>query len=47
MLKDTLKALKDKDINMEVSTAAKHFLLDKGTNISLVQGHLEEQYKDI
>ena len=55
MLKDTLKALKDKDINMEVSTAAKHFLLDKGTNIKFgarplrraIQRYLEDELSEM
>ena len=33
MLKDTQKALKEKDMNLIVSDTAKHFILEKGTNI--------------
>ena len=33
MLDDTKKALSDKDIKLEVSDSAKHYILDKGTNI--------------
>ena len=33
MLKDTVKALKQKDITFEITDAAKQFILDKGTNI--------------
>ena len=33
MLEDTKKALKDKDIKLEISDSAKHYILDKGTNI--------------
>ena len=33
MLKDTQKALKEKDMNLIVSDTAKHFMLEKGTNI--------------
>ena len=33
MLKDTIKALKAKDISFEISDSAKQFILDKGTNI--------------
>ncbi len=33
MLKDTSKALQDKDISMEISSSAKNYLLEKGTDI--------------
>ena len=33
MLKDTIKALKEKDISFEISEPAKKYILDKGTNI--------------
>lgn len=33
MLKDTIKALKEKDISFEISEPAKQYILDKGTNI--------------
>ncbi len=33
MLKDTIQALNDKDINMEISQKAKNFILEKGTDI--------------
>ena len=55
MLKDTSKALKDKDILMEVSKSAKHFLLDKGTNIRFgarplrraIQRYLEDELSEM
>ena len=33
MLKDTVNALKDKDIKMDITKKAKNFILDKGTDI--------------
>ena len=33
MLKDTQKALNDKNIKLTVSSSAKHYILEKGTNI--------------
>ena len=33
MLKDTINALKEKDIQIEISNKAKNFILEKGTNI--------------
>ena len=33
MLKDTIKALKQKDISFEITSEAKQFILNKGTNI--------------
>jgi len=33
MLKDTRKALEDKNISLEISDEAKYFVLDKGTNL--------------
>ena len=33
MLKDKIKALKEKDISFEISEPAKQYILDKGTNI--------------
>ena len=33
MLKDTIKALKQKDISFEITDDAKQFILEKGTNI--------------
>ena len=33
MLKDTISALKDKDIKMEITKKAKNYILDKGTDI--------------
>ena len=33
MLNDTKKVLLEKDITMEVSNAAKEFILEKGTNL--------------
>ena len=55
MLKDTIKALKAKDISFEISNSAKQFILDKGTNIKFgarplrraIQRYLEDELSDM
>ena len=55
MLKDTQKALADKDITMVVSDEAKKFLLEKGTDIKYgarplrraIQRYLEDELSDM
>ncbi len=54
MLKDTIKALKAKDISFEISNSAKQFILDKGTNIKFgarplrraIQRYLEDEISE-
>ena len=54
MLKDTIKALKAKDISFEISNSAKQFILDKGTNIQFgarplrraIQRYLEDEISE-
>ena len=54
MLKDTIKALKAKDISFEISDTAKQFILDKGTNIKFgarplrraIQRYLEDEISE-
>ena len=54
MLKDTVKALKQKDISFEISTDAKQFILDKGTNIKFgarplrraIQRYIEDEISE-
>lgn len=54
MLKDTIKALKEKDISFEISNSAKQFILDKGTNIKFgarplrraIQRYLEDEISE-
>ena len=54
MLKDTVKALKAKDISFEISNSAKQFILDKGTNIKFgarplrraIQRYLEDEISE-
>ena len=54
MLKDTQKALKEKDMNLIVSDAAKHFILEKGTNIKFgarplrraIQRYIEDEISE-
>lgn len=54
MLKDTIKALKAKDISFEISNSAKQFILDKGTNIKFgarplrraIQKYLEDEISE-
>ena len=54
MLKDTYKALNDKNITLTVTDAAKEFLLEKGTNLKFgarplrraIQRHLEDELSE-
>ena len=54
MLKDTYKALQDKNITLEVTNAAKQFILEKGTNLKFgarplrraIQRHLEDELSE-
>ena len=55
MLKDTLKALNDKDIKMKITDAAKNFILEKGTDVKFgarplrraIQRHLEDDLSEM
>jgi len=55
MLKDTIKALKQKDITFEISDIAKQFILEKGTNIKFgarplrraIQKYLEDEISEM
>ena len=55
MLADTVKALKHKDISFEISDSAKHFILEKGTNIKFgarplrraIQRYVEDEISDM
>ncbi len=55
MLKDTEKALKDKDITMEVAPEAKDFILEKGTDIKFgarplrraIQRYVEDELSEM
>ena len=54
MLNDTQKALKDKDMSLEISDKAKHFILEKGTNIKFgarplrraIQRYIEDEISE-
>ena len=54
MLQDTQKALKEKDMNLSVSEKAKHFILEKGTNIKFgarplrraIQRYIEDEISE-
>ncbi len=54
MLKDTIKALKEKDISFEITESAKQFILEKGTNIKFgarplrraIQRYLEDEISE-
>ena len=54
MLKDTQKALLEKDIYLEVTNEAKHFILEKGTNIKFgarplrraIQRYIEDEISE-
>ena len=54
MLKDTYSALNDKNITLEISNAAKEFILEKGTNLKFgarplrraIQRHLEDELSE-
>ena len=55
MLQNTIKALKDKDINIEMSNEVKNYLLEKGTNIKFgarplrraIQRYLEDELSEM
>lgn len=55
MLKDTLSALKDKNITLTLSNTAKDFILDKGTNLKFgarplrraIQRYIEDELSDM
>jgi ATP-dependent Clp protease ATP-binding subunit ClpA len=55
MLKDTLKALNDKDIKMEIGNTAKEFILEKGTDIKFgarplrraIQRYVEDELSEM
>ena len=55
MLKDTSKALQDKDISMDVSASAKNYLLDKGTDLKFgarslrraIQRYIEDELSEM
>ena len=55
MLNDTKKALNDKDIKMEVTNNAKHYLLEKGTDIKFgarplrraIQRYIEDELSEM
>ena len=55
MLKDTLVALKEKDIQMDVTKKAKDFILEKGTDIKFgarplrraIQRYLEDELSEM
>ena len=55
MLDDTLKALKDKDITMDISPSAKNYLLEKGTDIKFgarplrraIQRYIEDELAEM
>ena len=54
MLKDTVKALKQKDISFEITAEAKQFILEKGTNIKFgarplrraIQRYIEDEISE-
>lgn len=55
MLKNTVKALNEKDIKMQITESAKNFILEKGTDIKFgarplrraIQRHLEDELSDM
>ena len=55
MLQNTIKALKDKDINIEITSKAKNYLLEKGTDIKFgarplrraIQRYLEDELSEM
>ena len=47
MLQNTIKALKEKDIKIEVSDKAKNYLLEKGTDIKFGARPLRPCYSKI
>ena len=54
MLQDTVKALKEKNITMEVTENAKKYILEKGTNVKFgarplrraIQRYLEDEISE-
>ena len=54
MLKDTISALKEKDISFEITDSAKKFILEKGTNIKFgarplrraIQRYIEDEISE-
>ena len=55
MLKDTIKALKEKDISIEITPSAKNFILEKGTDIKFgarplrraIQRYVEDELSEM
>ena len=55
MLKDTNKALSEKNMNLNISEDAKNFILDKGTNLKFgarplrraIQRYIEDEISDM
>ena len=55
MLKDTVKALNDKDIKLSISEGAKNYILEKGTNVKFgarplrraIQRYLEDELSEL
>ncbi len=55
MLKDTINALKEKDIKIEISNKAKNFILEKGTNVKFgarplrraIQRYLDDELSEM
>ena len=55
MLKDTINALKDKDIQIEITQNAKNFILEKGTDIKFgarplrraIQRHIDDELSEM
>ena len=55
MLKDTIKALNEKDINMDITKKAKNYLLEKGTDIKFgarplrraIQRYIEDELSEM
>ena len=55
MLNDTMKALKEKDIKLEITSNAKNFILEKGTDIKFgarplrraIQRHVEDELSEM
>ena len=55
MLKDTLNALKEKDIKMDITKSAKNYILEKGTDIKFgarplrraIQRYLEDELSEM
>ena len=55
MLKDTIKALNEKDIKTDISKKAKNFILEKGTDVKFgarplrraIQRYLEDELSEM